>query len=193
MLPDAPFPPCPHAEGLTLLQMERARKAHYRMAAVRAVEGAAQEFGSLLLPNGEVNTDTVHRVFRLFDTDGNGHIDQSESAPAWLPLLSCSVQSPGQSGFRGWGGRTRGEMSSHVHACASGLPGAVGSLCCGFECTQQLHLSRKQAVHPTCPRFTAITASFCQQLIKPPLPASPLPASHTSPSRQSVLTCTQRC
>ena len=78
--------------------MERARKAHYRMAAVRAVEGAAQEFGSLLLPNGEVNTDTVHRVFRLFDADGNGHIDQSESAPAWLPLLSCSVHSPAQSG-----------------------------------------------------------------------------------------------
>ena len=88
--------------------MERARKAHYRMAAVRAVEGAAQEFGSLLKPNGEVNTDTVHRVFGLFDTDSNGHIDQSAPAPALPPQLTL-FSLPVRVGSRGWGGHARGE------------------------------------------------------------------------------------
>ena len=55
-------------------------------------------------PNGEINKDTVHRVFGLFDTDSNGHIDQSEPMfPARLsttrgislrmaPNLGCSVR-----------------------------------------------------------------------------------------------------
>ena len=76
------------------MQIERARKQHYRMAAVRAVEGAAQEFGSLLKPDGDVNTETVHRVFNLFDTDSNGHIDQSMPRPGSEvsgPTCLCSV------------------------------------------------------------------------------------------------------